>query len=68
MLARFFAGILLYHITNAFLYDSESVRQQASTTVNNQSVKDATIFSKRHSYLHRVVGLWYFSLLLRTVS
>ena len=35
MLTRFFAWILPYHITSAFLYDSESVRQQANTTVNN---------------------------------
>ena len=67
MLTRFFAWILPYHITSAFLYDSESVRQQANTTVSNQSNKYATIFSKRHSSLCRVAGQWLFSLLLRTI-
>jgi len=68
MLTRFFALIFLYQIATVLLYDSESVRQQVNTTVNNRSVKDATILSYKYLSLRRVAGRWLFSLLLRTAS
>ena len=43
-------------LSNGNIFEQIGIDNKVNTTVNNRSVKDTTIFNKRHSSLRRVAG------------